>query len=281
MENHGWKYYNHALVSALPPHMTPDLDVLNDKSFWKSFDNKPFFAQWTTDFDCKEQTGWWYCICDRPFDLMSLKSKKRNVIRNAIKYCYVEIADPMLYEEELFLLHNEAQNSYSSVNRQVSQRQAFHNSMERLNKDPDIDFYICFLRENNAPVGYAIVKNYDDYCAFQSQKANPQFEKYQVNAALVNAILEHYSDALGKGYYICDGARNINHITHFQDYLEKYFGFRKAYCRLNMRYNGAARVCVFLMYPFRKMLKKLDGIRPVHNLNGVLKMEEIRRQQNG
>lgn len=46
---------------------------------------------------------------------------------------------------------------------------------------------------------------------------------------MVARILEDNNDRLNKGFYINDGARSIRHETAFQDYLEKYFGFRKAY----------------------------------------------------
>ena len=277
MEQHGWRYYNHTLVSALAPHEIPDTQVLSDKRFWKSFPQKPLFASWATDFDCKAETEWWYCICDKPFDIMALKSKRRNTVKNALKYCRVEICDPLDYEEPLFELFNEAQKSYSSVNSNPATREAFHKNLVGFHEDDSVDVYICFLRETGNVAGYSVVRDGGSYCAFQSQKAKPAYEKYQVNAALVDAILEHYSDKLGSGYYICDGSRNVNHITGFQDYLEKYFGFRKAYCKLHIRYTPMVRAAVSLLYPLRGLLKKWDHHSKIHLLNSVLMMENIRR----
>ena len=153
--------------------------------------------------------------------------------------------------------------------------------MQRLAEDEAVDVYICFIRETNEAAGYAVVKNGDGYCAFQSQKVKPSLEKYQVNAALVHAILSRYADRLGSGFYICDGARSVNHITHFQDYLEKYFGFRKAYCRLHMYYRLPVRLGVRLLYPFRRLIHKRKNNRLLHQLSAVLRMEEIRRSFDG
>ena len=77
--------------------------------------------------------------------------------------------------------------------------------------------------------------------------------------------------------YVCDGARNINHETAYQDYLEKYFGFRKAYCKLNIAYNPKIGWIVKCLYPLRGIFKKFDSIKIVHLINGVLKMEEYSR----
>ena len=83
--------------------------------------------------------------------------------------------------------------------------------------------------------------------------------------------------SLANGTIICDGARSINHETHFQDYLEKYFDFRKAYCKLHIEYNPKIKWSIPLLYSMRKMLLKFDGIGFVHQINAVLKMEEIVR----
>lgn len=278
MNKNGWKYYNHALIPDAAPHELPDVDSLHRPETWKKREGRVLLARWTTDFDCGQQTGWWYCICDRPFDMQALKSKRRNVIKNADKYCAVSICDPLEYEGELLELYNDAQNTYEQANRRLTDKNSFHSFLNKISADGDVDFYICFLKETEEVAGYAIVKNFSEYAEYQAHKVKPQLEKYQVNAALVKAVLEHYADRLGKNYYVSDGARNINHKTNFQDYLEKYFGFRKAYCTLHIRYRGIMKTAVSMLFPLRNGLKKFDHNKLVHQINGVLRMEEYRRQ---
>lgn len=110
------------------------------------------------------------------------------------------------------------------------------------------------------------------------QKTNPEYEKYALNAALVEKVVSHYQDFLTYGGVICDGARSINHETAFQDYLEKYFGFRKAYCKLHVVYNPRVKWLIKLLYPFRKILQQFDNIGIVHWANAVLEMEKIVRK---
>ena len=112
---------------------------------------------------------------------------------------------------------------------------------------------------------------------FNVQKTNPAYEKMQINAALVNGICEYYNDRLSKDFYIVDGERNILHETAFQDYLERYFGFRKAYCKLHIKYRRGIGVIVWLLYPFRKLIAKMN-FKTAKLVTGVLKMEEISRQ---
>ena len=278
MDDRGWRYYNHALIPTCAPHEVPNIAELDQQELWK--EGRPLLARWTTDFDRDSETDWWYCICDRPFDLTALKSKRRNVIRNALKYCEVSVCDPIGYEDELLEVFNAVQRTYPAANRQLTDKDAFHRYLEGLRADGDTQFFLCFLKESGIVAGYAIVKDFGSYCEYQVQKVSPDYEKYQTNAALAHAILAHFADRLQDDFYICDGARNINHATNFQSYLEKYFGFRKAYCTLHIRYRGAVKAMVVLLYPFRKVLKKHDGARLFHQLNGVLTMEEYRRKMN-
>ena len=88
-------------------------------------------------------------------------------------------------------------------------------------------------------------------------------------------------------YEINKGIKNFNvkeiepmNYADFQDYLEKYFGFRKAYCKLHIVYNPKAKWIIMLMFPIRRFLMKLDGIGKVHQINSVLRMEEIVRENN-
>lgn len=116
----------------------------------------------------------------------------------------------------------------------------------------------------------------DTYVELQVQRVNPEFEKFQINAALVHYLLEDHKEKLAQdSFYILDGARSINHETAFQDYLEKYFGFRKAYCKLHIAYNPKIKWLVKLLYPLRRLLLKLDSVGIIHKINAVMKMEEI------
>ena len=109
-------------------------------------------------------------------------------------------------------------------------------------------------------------------------KADPVKERLGVNATMIFKILEDHDEFLKSGGYICDGTRSIQHETAFQDYLEKYFNFRKAYCHLNIIYNPKYKGIIMMAYKFRGLLSKLDFIPAIKRANSLLKMEEINRE---
>ena len=276
MQIDGWKYYNHAAIPTTAPHEEPNMIPINDGSIWKIGRGTPLLARWTTEFDCGYQTNWWYVIKDIPFDINSLKAKRRYEINKGIKNFDVKEIDPPKYAEELYNVQIAAYSAYPPKYRPSVDKQKFLTTVEKW------DSYICigaFHRETNELCGYSLLSRAsDDYVDFKVLKTNPQYEKNGVNAALVDGILRYFNSFLTNGGYICDGSRSINHETAFQDYLEKYFGFRKAYCKLHIIYNPSLKWMINLIYPVRKLFLKMDGIGIIHQLNSVLRMEEVVRK---
>ena len=279
-----WKYYNHALIPNTAPHIIPNLELLKDKKKFskkKWGGNKPLLIRYTTDYDKVDNSNWWFVICDKPFDINLLNTKKRYQIKQARKNFDVKIINPLDYAKELYFVYEETQKSYPKENRNSISLDKFIEYLTIISKNDRNVFYAAFYKDNNLIVGYCVSPEYDSYTELQSQKAIPSYEKYELNAALVDAVLQRNNEKLEKGnYYICDGARNINHKTNFQDYLERKFNFRKAYCKLNIVYSKKIKWIIFILYPFRKLLKKIDSIRFVHLINSILIMEEIRRRKH-
>lgn len=138
------------------------------------------------------------------------------------------------------------------------------------------DVFGAFNKETNELCGYALLNAHEEYIEFNVLKTKPSTEKLAINAAIVSGILDYYKYELEHGIYICDGSRNVMHETAFQDYLEKYFGFRKAYCILHIKYGLCVGIAVKILYPFRKLLAKINK-KIFKQIVAVLKMEEINR----
>lgn len=279
MQIDGWKYYNHAAIPTTAPHEEPNMAPINNGNIWKIGGGTPLLARWTTEFDCGYETNWWYVIKDTPFDISELKAKRRYEINKGIKNFDVKEIEPTNFFEELYNVQIAAYSAYPAKYRPSVNKQEFISSVQQW------DCYICFGafdREREKLCGYALLsKERETHIGFNVMRTNPECEKNGVNAALVEGILRYLNSFLTHGGYICDGARSINHETAFQDYLEKYFGFRKAYCKLHIEYSQKLKWIIKLIYPVRKLLLKLDGIGLLHRINSILLMEEKVRENNG
>lgn len=233
---------------------------------------KALFARWTSDFDCGYETSWWYVIKDDKFDISTLKAKRRYEINKGKKNFDVRIINPLEYIDDLLEVYIQAISSWPEKYRPKIDKEIFKKQIHTWNKDI---IYGGFDKENNKLCGYAYLIENMEYLEFSMLRVNPNSEKKGINAAMVVAILEDNNYRLNKKFYINDGSRSIRHETAFQDYLEKYFGFRKAYCKLHIKYRFPVDLIVKILYPFRDKISKENKIGSL--ICGVLKMEEIKR----
>lgn len=264
-----WKEYNGALMPAGAPHIAPTEEDIERAKKMGGYR----FITYVTDFDCEEETPWWYIIKDEPLVLEEIESSNtRHKIRKGLRHVEIRKIDCRAYGEELYNCYLKAQERYKAYENQVS-REMF---LEALEKDTS-QYYGAFFRENNAMVAYVKIELFEDSVAMSVIKYDPEYLKYQVSAALTYQVV---CDYLNEGHckYVIDGQRAIRHKTNIQDYLEHTFQFRKAYCRLHMVYNTKMKIVVKVLYPFRKVVEKIAGENVfLNNVVSVLKMEEISR----
>lgn len=278
METCAWHYYNHAMIPTTTPTEEVDTNVIRNGTIWEiGGANKPLLARWTSDFDCGFETNWWYVIKDTPFDISLLKAKRRYEINKGIRFFDVRRIDPCDYGEALYRVQVAAFSTYPKTYRPKVDKETFLGSLKTWS---EACVFGAFSKETEELAGYAFLsKPRDGWVDFSVLKTIPEYEKLALNAALVAGVLNYYEDFLTSGGIICDGARSISHETNFQDYLEKYFGFRKAYCNLHVEYNPKIRWIIKALFPFRPLLLKLDSFGFIHQINGVLKMEALCREK--
>lgn len=228
-------------------------------------------ARWTSDFDCERKTGWWYEILDQPFDMASLKSKRRYVVRKGMSNFDVRVVDPKEFSSQIAGVAVAAVATYEGVNT-PDDAEIWRHRAEGWTGT----VFGAFPKCGGPMAAWALVNDHGSYADFTSMKADPAQERLEVNAALVKGVVDHYAKRLESDFYICDGERSVLHRTAFQDYLEKYFGFRKAYCTLNLRFRFPVNVIVACLRPFRKYIKR-EGSSLQRQVWGVLQMDSIAR----
>ncbi len=228
-------------------------------------------ARWTSDFDCGRETGWWYEILDRPFDIAALKSKRRYVVKKGMSNFDVRPIDPKEYSAQIADVSVAAYATYEYA-AGLEDVDTVRRNAERW----EGTVLGAFPKDGGSLAAWARVVDHGSFADFICMKADPAWEKQEVNAALVKGVVDYYAERLEGDFYICDGERSVLHQTAFQDYLEKYFGFRKAYCRLNVRFRFPVNVAVACLRPFRKHIKR-EGSALQRQVWGVLQLDAIAR----
>lgn len=272
-----WKYYNHAAITCCAPHSKKDVtSPIQDGLIWKltSKDGKhPLLARWTTDFDCKEETSYWYIIKDGPFSMDEFNKKRQKNIRKTLERCVVRRIDQTEYADEIYAVYKAAFMSYKNADNEVSETEF----KERIKAD-GLEYWGAFSKETGILAGWMSCANHGDWTETISAKYHPDMQTaVRPSEAIHYYVLTHYLNELEQKY-ICSGTRNINHKTHVQDYKIQNWHFRRAYCHLHIVYNPRIKWIVKSIYPFRKMLRFLDFETHIHQINSLLRMEEIARE---
>ncbi len=271
-----FRIYNNCLIPNVAPNEIPNISDV--KSKLKS-DNL-YLARWTDSFDSEDSKKigqWWYLIKDGKWDLSELKSHDRNEIKKGVKNFECRIIDINDYIQKLYEVYNSASAEYSSLSNNVL---SFDDYKNTFNENTIV--IGAFDKEDDELSAYATVYYYNKTNGFLSNAVNlnvlkiaPEKKKKSPSAALMNYVCEYFLNEK-KVDYICDGERSIRHVTNFQNYLEKYFGFKKVYCRLNVVYNNKIKILVKVLYPFRKIILKFSKInKKIYNIYVILKQEEI------
>lgn len=274
MEISGWKYYNHAAISTAAPHEEVDLAPIKDGSIW-NLDGSPILARWTSDFDCGRETNWWYIVREAPFDLDEVSSKDRKRVRQALTKCYVKRQLLSDNTELLYGCYIAAHKKYLKADK-ASTYEEFDEWCQK--NDKRLDCWCGYDNETNLMIGFITVERFETHADTITAKFNPEYSSRQVSDALYYHILEYYLNDLGLRY-VSSGTRNIQHQTNTQEYKIRRFGYKKAYCKLNVAYSPKIKWVVKLLFPFRKILTLFDKVRICHKINGVLKMEAIVRNK--
>ena len=80
-----WRKYNGALVPLTPPHVDVDITDINKKIK----ETSSYFARWTSNFDSKKESEFWYVIQDVPMEIEDYCKNTRSKIRRGLKKCSV------------------------------------------------------------------------------------------------------------------------------------------------------------------------------------------------
>lgn len=275
MSTHTWRKYQGALLwNGLPHETAPSRSEACEALKTQG----GMFARWTSDFDSCSPTGWWYCICDSYTPLDKLTAKQRYRVNKGLRHCETVYAktDQRTDTHAVYELVKASFEDYPKAYRPDLQEEEFTQYINQLLQDQDIDIWLVYSKENQL-VGYCQCTKAQDIVWLAQVKVPTAYLRMEVNAALVYTLCSYYLQE--QHYrYICDGERNIKHITNYQDFLIRVLNFRYAYCKLHIVYKGWMRIAVNILYPFRGMLKTMRFLHPtVYNIYCVLLQEEIRR----
>ena len=219
------------------------------------------------DFDCSENTSFWYVIKDSSCNIQDIPSKYRSYVRKALEKFDIR----KISNEEMvtygYSVYVKASNSYEIESKPVS-----YDTFKSWYSNSKMDFWGAFDKGTGEMVAYATNTINDNYCEYNALKADPYFmKKYYVYYGLIFEMNHFYLETLGLDF-VNDGARSISNHSNIQSFLVQKFKFRYAYCRLKVHYKWWLAIIIRILFPFRKIIKH-NKIQSILNLELMVRGE--------
>ena len=259
-----FEIYRHAWRFASAPDKEPQLsnsqcNELLRKGGW--------FVRNTFDFDCKEQTDFWYLIKDSFGGMEEQSQNERKKLRHAFRSFDFKLVDKELVRQKAFSIVKATFEDYRVSDRDMNEK-VFNEYLDHCGRN-NYDFWGAFDKDTQELVGFCAVHVWEDSCEYGLIGFLP---KYKHDATypyygFFYKMNEYYLEEK-RFRYVADGARSITEHSDIQSFLEKNFKFRKAYCKLRIKYKWWFGIVVRLLLPFRKLIWNI-------NVKAVLRMHKM------
>jgi len=258
--------HNFGLIILNAPHRIFNQDRKTINAIIKEYNS--FFIRFNSNWDIEQERPFWFVIKDYFGGFEELSSNTRNQIRKGQKNFEIRKTD---YKELLEFGYSIYCNSYNIENIDVTEEK-FKAGIEEI-KDERVFWGIY---SDNTLVGYCFVRLIDNTCNYSHIKINKdQIRLYPIYALIYN--LNNYYLTTEKVLYINAGAKSLSHETNFQDLLINKFKFRKAYCNLEVQYRKSLKALIFIISPFRFVLKSIP-FNIFKKITVLLEQEKIRKE---
>lgn len=229
-----------------------------------------FFVRNAYNFDCKEETAFWYIIKDSFNGMDDVPSKYRSRVRKSLEKYEFTIVSKLFAIEKCFETYKAAAKNYR-IKAKIPTKKQFEAFVMSL--DETYDIWVSIDKESGRVAGLAINHVVDGMCDYDRMKFHPEFLKpVSPSYGLIYCMNEYY--LVKKGLkYVSEGARSITEHSEIQSYLVTKFKFRKAYCHVQVFYKWWLRIIINALFPFRSNINTVS-------IKAMLNMEEIARNSD-
>lgn len=219
----------------------------------------------TYNFDCLNETSFWYVIKDKFGEFEELSVNTRSKIRRCFKLMYVQRISPELLIESGYPVYVQAAESYKIK----AIPPTFEDFKKRVIGAEENEYWGVFEITTGKLVAFSMNYVTDESCEYKTLKALPEYMKKYAYYGLIYEMNRFYLGEC-KLKYVNDGARTITEHSNIQPFLIGKFNFRKAYCNLNLHYKCWFGLIVKILYPFRKIILN-------RKVKSILNMEAMAR----
>jgi hypothetical protein len=230
----------------------------------------------TTGFQPTRAASEWYAVVCRvftPIESVS-SSKTRGELRRALRNCEVRRISSAELARSGYEVYRRAFERYAGPAAPVS-ASAFQAHVMAGDGFDDVMHHWAVICEGEL-AGYGSTYAFGETeVAYSTVKLHPDYLKKYTSYALFHRMNQFYLGERTVGY-VNDGFRTIRHQTGLQRFLERNFGFEKAYTDVDTFYRLPYRLLVRATYPLRGLIAKVDDrARAVYELEHAVRAGRV------
>jgi hypothetical protein len=231
----------------------------------------------TTGFARNDAVSEWYAVICREFHQVDeiASSNMRSKLRRGLRNCEVRRMSCDELATAGYEVYRRAFDRYQGPDEPVSQPAFAAHVMAGEGFDDVIEHWA--VTSDGELGGYSTTYVFGaTEAAYSALKFHPDHLRRYAAYALLHTMNEHYLTERGVAY-VNDGFRSILHASELQEFLERNFGFEKAYTGLTAFYRQPYGALVRATFPFRKLIGRLDErARAIYELERVARAARVR-----
>ncbi|EGT3601054.1 hypothetical protein [Clostridium perfringens] len=268
-----FRLYNKMIVPVGPITKNNNID-LDYKKIFKKVPGS-ILIRVGTGLDEKNNEEWYAVICDEFKSLEKVNSNLRYKIRKGLKSFEVRKIDVKELAEKGYDVFINAFKRYKNTKVPNISREEYYEDI-MLNKGYEDIFEYWGVFKGEKLVAYTINNIYGkEEVEYSVIKIDPEYFKQYPSYALIYSMNKYYLE--DRNFRLVnDGFRCLSHDTNIQQFLISNFNFRKQGVGLKIKYKSYIKIFIYITYPFRNILKKLD-----RRIGAIYKLEEIRKKTSG
>ena len=135
----------------------------------------------------------------------------------------------------------------------------------------DVEYWAAYNIETGKMIAYVDVLIQNGIAKYTAMKGIPAFlnKNYPFYGLLF--IMQEYYVEKQRLRFVTDGARSVTEHSNIQSFLDK-FRFRRAYCRIQIKYVWWVKILISFLYPVRNII-------PIKKIKYLLRFEAMQRGQ--
>lgn len=213
------------------------------------------------DFDCAENTAFWYVVRDKAMEIDDYPSKKdRQQIRRSLKAYDIKKVDIEEMGRVGYQVFYENWLRFPERHRpKLESKEAFESYLH-VQEARGVEFWVGYSTETGEAVMWETVYVTGSMAVEERERLSYRYKQHYPTYGLNHVIANYYLQERGLRYVVA-GVRTATEHSNVQDFLLKKMGFRKAYCKLKVWLRFPFNLIVPCAYPFRKLLPRGSNLR--------------------